>query len=73
MWIAVIGAFVAIVVVKQLFGGIGQNFACLLYTSIREPLELPIRHSAPFEHFPLFCLAAVRILMDDTDNLKLEL
>ncbi len=41
--------------------------------NIREPLELPIQHSSPFEHFPLFCLAAVRILMDDTDNLKLEL
>ncbi len=26
-WMAVIGSFVAIVVVKQLFGGIGQNFA----------------------------------------------
>ncbi len=27
LWIAVIGSFVAIVVVKQLFGGIGKNFA----------------------------------------------
>ncbi len=27
LWIAVVGAFVAIVVVKQLFGGIGFNFA----------------------------------------------
>lgn len=27
VWMAVIGSFVAIVVVKQLFGGIGQNFA----------------------------------------------
>lgn len=27
LWIAVIGSFIAIVVVKQLFGGIGQNFA----------------------------------------------
>lgn len=26
-WMAVIGSFVAIVIVKQLFGGIGQNFA----------------------------------------------
>ena len=26
-WIAIIGCFVAIVVVKQLFGGLGQNFA----------------------------------------------
>jgi electron transport complex protein RnfD len=26
-WIAVIGCFVAIVIVKQLFGGLGQNFA----------------------------------------------
>lgn len=27
LWIAVLGSFVAIVVVKQMFGGIGQNFA----------------------------------------------
>ncbi len=27
LWLCVIGSFVAIVVVKQLFGGIGQNFA----------------------------------------------
>ena len=27
LWIAVVGAFIAIVVVKQLFGGIGCNFA----------------------------------------------
>ena len=26
-WMAIIGCFVAIVIVKQLFGGIGQNFA----------------------------------------------
>ena len=26
-WIAAIGTFVAIVIVKQLFGGLGQNFA----------------------------------------------
>lgn len=27
LWIAIVGAFIAIVVVKQLFGGIGRNFA----------------------------------------------
>ena len=27
IWMAVVGSFVAIVIVKQLFGGIGQNFA----------------------------------------------
>ena len=27
LWMAVVGSFVAIVIVKQLFGGIGQNFA----------------------------------------------
>ena len=27
LWIAVVGAFVAIVIIKQLFGGIGYNFA----------------------------------------------
>ncbi len=27
LWMAVVGSFIAIVIVKQLFGGIGQNFA----------------------------------------------
>ncbi|MDE5854289.1 MAG: RnfABCDGE type electron transport complex subunit D, partial [Ruminococcus sp.] len=27
LWIAVVGSFIAIVIVKQLFGGLGQNFA----------------------------------------------
>ncbi len=27
LWIAIIGCFIAIVIVKQLFGGLGQNFA----------------------------------------------
>ena len=27
MWVAVFGCFIAIAVTKQLFGGIGQNFA----------------------------------------------
>ena len=27
LWIAIVGAFIAIVVVKQLFGGLGMNFA----------------------------------------------
>ncbi len=27
LWIAVVGAFVAIVITKQLFGGLGYNFA----------------------------------------------
>ncbi|MEG0895659.1 MAG: RnfABCDGE type electron transport complex subunit D, partial [Oscillospiraceae bacterium] len=27
LWVCVIGSFMAIVIVKQLFGGIGQNFA----------------------------------------------
>jgi electron transport complex protein RnfD len=26
-WMAVVGAFIAIVIVKQLFGGLGYNFA----------------------------------------------
>lgn len=33
LWIAAIGSFVAIVVIKQLFGGIGQNFANPAITS----------------------------------------
>lgn len=29
-WMAVVGAFIAIVIIKQLFGGLGYNFANLL-------------------------------------------
>mgnify|MGYP000804450631 FL=1 len=32
-WEAVLGGVFAIVVVKCMFGGLGQNFICLLYTS----------------------------------------
>lgn len=45
LWMAVIGCFVAIVVVKQLFGGLGQNFAnpaivgrIVLFTSFATPM-----------------------------------
>ena len=36
-WMAIVGAFIAIVVVKQLFGGLGYNFA--------NP-----RHRGPYRH-----------------------
>lgn len=45
LWMAVIGSFVAIVVVKQLFGGLGQNFVnpaivgrIVLFTSFATPM-----------------------------------
>ncbi len=45
LWMAAIGSFVAIVVVKQLFGGLGQNFAnpaivgrIVLFTSFATPM-----------------------------------
>lgn len=39
--------------------------------NIREPLELPIRHTAPFEQYPLLCLAAVCIFLDGSEEMKL--
>lgn len=45
LWMAVVGSFVAIVVVKQLFGGLGQNFVnpaivgrIVLFTSFATPM-----------------------------------
>ncbi len=45
LWMAMVGSFVAIVVVKQLFGGLGQNFAnpaivgrIVLFTSFATPM-----------------------------------
>ncbi|MDD2294418.1 MAG: RnfABCDGE type electron transport complex subunit D [Eubacteriales bacterium] len=45
LWMAIIGSFVAIVVVKQLFGGLGQNFVnpaivgrIVLFTSFATPM-----------------------------------
>lgn len=53
-WIAVIGSFVAIVVVKQLFGGLGQNFANPAITArivlmVSFPAAMT-RWTAPFTH-----------------------
>ncbi len=54
LWIALFGSFVAIVVVKQLFGGIGQNFAnpaiaarVILLASFSGQMT---RFTAPFDH-----------------------
>ena len=46
LWICIVGAFVAIVVVKQLYGGLGQNFMnpalagrCFLLLSFTKPMN----------------------------------
>ncbi|HQC81750.1 MAG TPA: RnfABCDGE type electron transport complex subunit D [Bacillota bacterium] len=49
-WMAVIGSFVAIVVVKQLFGGIGQNFA---NPAITARIVLMLSFATPMTTWPL--------------------
>jgi electron transport complex protein RnfD len=49
-WMAVIGCFVAIVIVKQLFGGIGQNFA---NPAITARIVLLISFATPMTTWPL--------------------
>ncbi|GAB1477423.1 RnfABCDGE type electron transport complex subunit D [Bacillota bacterium] len=49
-WMAVVGCFVAIVIVKQLFGGIGQNFA---NPAITARIVLLISFATPMTTWPL--------------------
>lgn len=49
-WMAVIGSFVAIVIVKQLFGGIGQNF---VNPAITARIVLMISFATPMSTWPV--------------------
>ena len=49
-WMAVIGCFVAIAIVKQLFGGIGQNFA---NPAITARIVLLVSFATPMTTWPL--------------------
>ncbi|MDD2215924.1 MAG: RnfABCDGE type electron transport complex subunit D [Eubacteriales bacterium] len=49
-WMAIIGCFVAIVIVKQLFGGIGQNFA---NPAITARIVLLVSFATPMTTWPL--------------------
>lgn len=49
-WMAIVGCFVAIVIVKQLFGGIGQNFA---NPAITARIVLLISFATPMTTWPL--------------------
>lgn len=49
-WMAVVGSFVAIVVVKQIFGGIGQNFA---NPAITARIVLMVSFTTPMTTWPL--------------------
>ncbi|TEB08054.1 Electron transport complex protein RnfD [Pelotomaculum schinkii] len=49
-WMAVVGSFVAIVVVKQIFGGIGQNFA---NPAITARVVLLVSFATPMTTWPL--------------------
>ena len=49
-WMAVVGSVVAIVVVKQLFGGIGQNFA---NPAITARIVLLVSFAGPMTTFPI--------------------
>lgn len=61
VWLPVVGAFVAIIIVKQLFGGIGKN---LLNPAVAARVVLGVvfpsasRYTAPFEQLPLFASAS---------------
>lgn len=72
-WMAVIGSFVAIVIVKQLFGGLGQNFA---NPAITARIVLMISFPAaitkwvePFTHTDLDAISsATPLSLAGTDN-----
>lgn len=49
-WMAIIGSFTAIVIVKQLFGGIGQNFA---NPAITARIVLLVSFTTPMTSWPL--------------------
>lgn len=49
-WMAVVGSFVAIVIVKQLFGGIGQNF---VNPAITARIVLMISFATPMSTWPV--------------------
>ncbi|MDO4552882.1 MAG: RnfABCDGE type electron transport complex subunit D [Bacillota bacterium] len=49
-WMAVVGSFVAIVIVKQLFGGLGQNFA---NPAITARVVLLVSFATPMTTWPL--------------------
>lgn len=60
-WVAVVGAFVAVVLVKQLFGGIGKNILNpALGARVLIGIAFPsaMRYTAPFEALPLFSSTA---------------
>ena len=50
LWMCVIGSGVAIVIVKQLFGGVGQNFA---NPAITARIVLLVSFASAMTHFPL--------------------
>ncbi len=50
LWMAAIGCFIAIVVVKQIFGGLGQNFA---NPAIVGRIALFIGFATPMTHWPI--------------------
>lgn len=58
LWLPVVGAFFAIVIVKQLYGGIGKNvvnpaLAARVFLFISFPEEL-VAFTKPFEYLPAF-------------------
>jgi len=64
MWMAAIGAAVAIVVVKQFFGGVGQNFinpavAGRLVLVLSYPIAMTAAWVSPFAHRCVPCVAAI--------------
>ena len=60
LWLPVIGSFFAIIIVKQLYGGIGKNIvnpalAARIFLFIAYPTEL-VAFTAPGKHLPAFAM-----------------
>ena len=60
LWMPVLGAFIAIIIVKQLFGGIGKNIVnpALCARVILGLFPMANHYTAPFEPLPLFASAS---------------
>ncbi len=71
LWLPVIGSFFAIVIVKQLYGGIGKNvvnpaLAARIFLFVAFPQELT-SFTVPYKHLPAFKINVSDILSSTSD------
>lgn len=76
LWMPVVGSFFAIVIVKQLYGGIGKNvvnpaLAARVFLFLAFPQEMA-RFTAPFAKLPAFSLKGVDIVSSATPLASLK-